>query len=57
MRWRLSYIFLMVGFILIIIDAIDYITGYSVLQIDVYGIGLIFIAIGFIMGIGYHEES
>ncbi|MFW5935923.1 MAG: hypothetical protein ACOCSC_01410 [Candidatus Hadarchaeota archaeon] len=48
---------MMVGFILIIIDAVDYIIGYSVLQIDVYGIGLIFIAIGFILGIRYHEES
>lgn len=57
MRWKVSYVFLIIGFILIIIDAIDYITGYSVLQIETYNIGLVFIAIGFILGIGYQRES
>ncbi|MFO7967296.1 MAG: hypothetical protein R6U44_06835 [Archaeoglobaceae archaeon] len=56
MRWKLSYLFLMIGFILIIIDAIDYITGYSILQIETYTLGIVLIAIGFILGIGYKRE-
>lgn len=56
MRWKLSYIFLIIGFILIIIDAVDYVAGYSVLQIETYNIGIVLIAIGFILGIGYKRE-
>ncbi len=57
MRWKLSYIFLIIGFILIIIDGIDYIAGYSVLQIETYNVGIVLVAIGFILGIGYRRES
>lgn len=57
MRWKLSYIFLIIGFILIIIDAIDYIAGYSVLEVDTYSVGIILVAIGLILGIGYRRES
>ncbi len=57
MRWKLSYIFLITGFILIIIDAIDYIAGYSVLEVDTYSVGITLVAIGFILGVGYGRES